>query len=167
MPTLFAVTYTELDQARQAMELVDWANFDKQVDVKAACWITNQDGEVTVHPHGHPVGTKAALTGGMGLLVGALFGVPVVGLAAGSAIGARRAKHHATVLDEDFVARIKAEVANGGSAIVVLYEPGADTSRAAGDLSRLGGTIHSTDISASDLEEIQKRLDSAEASGEA
>ena len=92
MANLIAITYPAPGTAAQAMEKVDWAAFDKQISVIDACWITNDDGEVTVHPGGHPVAAKAALGGGIGLVVGALFALPVVGLAAGAALGARRGK---------------------------------------------------------------------------
>lgn len=162
MATLFAVTYVDPDKAKEAMELVDWADFDQQVDVKDACWISNENGKVTVHPRGHALGTKSALGGGLGVLVGALFALPVAGLVAGAALGAHRARHKTNLLDEDFVSSITSEVSKGGSAIVVLYDPGADTGKAAADLIRLGGTIQSAQISTSDLDDIQKRLDRAE-----
>jgi uncharacterized membrane protein len=160
MANLIAITYPAPGTAAQAMEKVDWAAFDKQINVIDACWITNDDGEVTVHPGGHPVAAKAALGGGIGLVVGALFALPVVGLAAGAALGARRGKHDEQKLDDAFVESIKTQVASGGSALVVLYEDGADTERAGADLLQFGGTVQSTTIPNDQLEQIQKRLDS-------
>jgi uncharacterized membrane protein len=159
MANLIAITYPDPGTAAKAMEKVDWAAFDKQIDVIDACWITNEDGEATVHPGGHPVAAKAALGGGLGLLVGALFALPVVGLAAGAALGARRGKHDEQKLDDAFVQSIKTQVASGGSALVVLYEDGADTERAGADLLQFGGRIQSTTIPNDQLDRIQKELD--------
>jgi len=160
MATLLAITYPDADQAKQAMESVDWSHLDHQIRVKDACWIRNEDGELTVHPW-HPVAGKAALGGGVGLLVGALFSVPVVGLAAGALLGIRKAKQQVSGLDDRFVTSIEAKLESGGSAIVVLFDEGADTTRAGADLARFGGTVHSADLSPDQLAGFQTRLDQA------
>src|SRR5215212_8167757 len=123
MATLLAITYPDPDRAKQAMSSVDWSHLDHQIRVRDACWIRNEDGELAVHPW-HPVAGKAALGGGLGLLVGALFSVPVVGLAAGALIGIHRAKQKVSGLDDQFVTSIEAELESGGSAIIVLFDKG-------------------------------------------
>ncbi len=165
MADLIAITYEDPGMAKKAMELVDWAAFDKQVDVLDACWMTNDHGKVVVNPQGHPVAGKAALAGAAGLLIGALFAVPIAGLAAGAFIGAYKGRHEEQSFDDDFVESIKAMIAEGGSAIVVLYEEGADTERAGADLAQLGGIIHSSTIPADKLAQIQEQLDQS-ASGD-
>jgi uncharacterized membrane protein len=159
LANLIAITYPDPDTAKSAMERVDWAAFDKQIDVIDACWMTSTNGEVTVHPGGHPKAAKAAVGGSIGLIVGALFALPVVGLAAGAALGAHRAGKSDNPLDDPFVESIKSQVAGGGSAIVVLYEGGADTERAGADLHQFGGTIQSTTIPNDQLARIQAALD--------
>jgi uncharacterized membrane protein len=159
LANLIAITYEDAGTARKAMEIVDWAAFDKQANVLDACWMTNESGKVSVKPQGHPVAGKAALAGTAGLIIGALFAVPVVGLAAGAIIGGYRAKHKEHTFDDDFVESIKAKVENGGSAIVVLYEEGADTERAGAELAQLGGTVYSTTIPQDQLAQIQEELD--------
>ena len=160
MATLFAITYPDPNQAKQAMESVDWSHLDHLIRVKDACWIGNVDGELAVHPW-HPIAGKAALGGGLGLLVGALFAVPVVGLAAGALIGIRKAKHQGSGLDDQFVASIEAKLESGESAIIVLFDEGADTATAATHLARFGGTVHSADLSPDQLAGFQTRLDQA------
>jgi uncharacterized membrane protein len=160
MATLLAITYPDADRAKQAMESVDWSHLDHLIRVKDACWIRNENGELAVHPW-HPVAGKAALGGGLGLLVGALFSVPVVGLAAGALIGVRKAKQRGSGLDDQFVASIKAKLESGESAIVVLFDEGADTATAATHLARFGGTVHSADLSPDQLAGFQTRLDQA------
>jgi uncharacterized membrane protein len=161
MANLIAITYPDPGTAAKAMERVDWAEFDKQVKVLDACWMSTKDGSVSVHPAGHPVALMASVGGTLGLLVGTLFALPVVGLAAGAAYGAHREKKRERVFDEPFVESIKEQIAAGGSALVVLYEDGADTERAGADLLEFGGTVHSTTIPADRLAEIQARLDLA------
>ncbi|HYI25856.1 MAG TPA: DUF1269 domain-containing protein [Thermomicrobiales bacterium] len=161
MAMLFAITYPDPNQAEQAMGSVDWSHFDHLIRVKSACWISKEDGELAVHPWGHPVAGKATGAGALGLLVGGLFGLPVLGVAAGALVGARKAKQHEVGIDDDFLLSIEDHLGAGGSAVVVLFEEGADTARAAASLAQYGGTVHSTDIPADVLARFQARLDRA------
>ena len=159
MATLLAITYPETDRAKQAMESIDWSAFDKLINLKAACWITKEDGELKVHEHGHPVAGKAALGGALGLLVGGLFAIPVVGIAAGAAVGIHKAREKEVGVDNAFVESIGAQLDSGSSAIFVLVDGGADTMKAAGDLAKFGGTVHSSDLSEDQLSRFQAMLD--------
>ena len=159
MATLLAITYPEADRAEQAMESVDWSAFDRQINLKAACWITKEGGELKIHEHGHPVGGKAALGGALGLLVGGLFAIPVVGIAAGAAVGIHKAREKEIGIDNSFVETIGAQLDSGSSAIFVLVDGGADTTKAAVDLAQFGGTVHSADLSPEQLAQFQALLD--------
>jgi uncharacterized membrane protein len=163
MPALFAITYSDPDSAKQALESVDWSDFDRLINVEAACWIGKDNGEVSVHPRGHPGAGKAVAGGALGLLAGALFAIPVVGLAAGAAIGIHKGRHADLGIDDAFVESIGAQLASGGSAIIVLFEDGADTGKAAIDLARFGGSVHSSDLAPERLARFQAELDRANA----
>lgn len=162
MAMLLAITYPDPNQAEQAMESVDWSHLDHLIRVKAACWISKTNGELSVHPWGHPVAGKATAAGALGLLVGGLFGLPVIGVAAGALVGAHKAKQHEVSIDDDFLRSIGDQLGSGGSAIVVLFEEGADTARAAASLARYGGTASSTDLPPDVLARFQARLDRAQ-----
>jgi uncharacterized membrane protein len=159
MATLLAITYPESDRAKQAMESIDWSAFDKLINLKAACWITKEDGKLKVHEHGHPVAGKAALGGALGLLVGGLFAIPIVGIAAGAAVGIHKAREKEVGVDNAFVESIGAQLDSGSSAVFVLVDGGADTMKAAGDLAKFGGTVHSSDLSEDQLSRFQAMLD--------
>ena len=159
MATLLAITYPESDRAEQAMESIDWSAFDKLINLKAACWVTKENGELKVHEHGHPLAGKAALGGALGLLVGGLFAIPVVGIAAGAAVGIHKAREKEVGVDNAFVESIGAQLDSGSSAIFVLVDGGADTMKAAGDLAKFGGTVHSSDLSEDQLSRFQAMLD--------
>jgi uncharacterized membrane protein len=159
MATLFAITYPDSDRAKLAMESIDWSDFDKQIDVKAACWITKENGELKVHTRGHPIAGKASLGGALGLVVGGLFAIPVVGLAAGAAYGIHKGRQKEIGIDEKFVESIGAQLESGGSAVFVLAEGGADTGKAANDLAQFGGTLHSADFSSEQIRHFQAMLD--------
>lgn len=164
MATLLAITYPESDRAEQAMESIDWSAFDKLINLKAACWITKEDGKLKVHEHGHPIAGKATLGGALGLLVGGLFAIPVVGIAAGAAVGIHKAREKEVGVDNAFVESIGAQLDSGSSAIFVLVDGGADTMKAAGDLAKFGGTVHSSDLSEDQLSRFQAMLDKDAAS---
>jgi uncharacterized membrane protein len=159
MPTLIAITYPELDRARQAMESLDWADFDNQIDLSEACWMTKEGNELKVHPLRHPAAKHGAIGGGLGLLIGGLFAVPVVGLAAGATAGVMRARRKESGIDDEFIASIGSTMDAGGSAIFLLADPGADTGRAAQELVRYGGTIHSNELTSEQLAHFQAMLD--------
>jgi uncharacterized membrane protein len=158
---LIAITYPDPQTAAKAMERLDWAAFDRQVDVIDACWMWSKDGKVSIHPKGNAMAAKGFVGGTLGLVIGSLFALPVVGLAVGAALGADWGKRQQEAIDEPFVESIKNEIAAGGSALVVLYEDGADTERAGADLLEFGGTIRSTTIPADRLAQIQAWLDLA------
>ena len=159
MATLFAITYPNEDLAKQAFASIDWSHFDHLINVEAACWITKEDDQVKVQERGHPIAGKALLGGALGLLVGGLFAVPVIGMAAGSALGAQRGKSKDSGIDEAFIASIGSQLESGGAAIVVLAEGAADKEKATRDLAQFGGTLHSTDLSPELLDHYQRMLD--------
>jgi len=162
MAMLFAITYPDPTRAKQAMESVDWSHFDRLIDVKAACWIVEENGGLAVHPRGHPVAGKAIGGSALGLLLGGLLAIPVVGIAAGAAVGIYKGRHKDDGIDDEFVESVGAQLDSGGSAIVVLFEDGADTAKAAADLAQFGGSVHSTDLSSERLARFQAALDQAE-----
>lgn len=163
MARLLAITYPDGNRAKQAMASVDWSDFDRLIDVEAACWLRKVDGELEVHPRGHPVAGKASAGGALGLVIGGLIGLPVLGIAAGSAIGAVRGGRRDLGIDDAFLASIGHKLESGGSALVILYEGGADNARAAADLARFGGTAHSADVPSANLARFQAMLDQATA----
>ena len=161
MATLLAITYPEADRAEKAMKAVDWLNFDRQIDVKGACWVSKDEGELKVHPWGSHVAGKGAGGGAVGLLVGGLFALPVVGLAAGALAGIHMARQKDDGIDDAFVAAIGEQLESGGSAIFVLVDEGADTARAAWEVAAFGGTAHSADMPSDRLARFQAMLDQA------
>ena len=161
MVALIAITYPELDRAREAIESLDWADFDNKIDLKEACWMTKEGDELKVHSLRHPAAKGGTIGGGLGLLVGGLFAVPVVGLAAGATAGVLRARRKDHGIDDKFIASVGSTMDAGGSALFFVAEPGADTGRATQELVRFGGTIHSNELSTEQLSNFQAMLDHA------
>jgi uncharacterized membrane protein len=162
MARLLAITYPDRDRAKDAMASVEWLGFDKLVNLKAACWVTKEDGELMVHQRGYPTVAKKTLGGTLGLIVGGLFGLPVVGLAAGIAAGGYKGRKDDHRIDEAFIASVGEDLDAGGSAIFILWDEGADTAKSALELAQYGGTVHSTDLTPEQSSRFQGLLDQAE-----
>jgi uncharacterized membrane protein len=161
MATLLAIIYPDPERARQVMESVKWHDFHRLIDVKDACWVAKDEDGLKVHPWGGHVAGKAVAAGGLGLLVGGLFGLPVVGLAAGAAVGVRRARQVDAAIDDAFVAEIGEQLEAGGSAIFVLGEERPGTDWTVREVAKFGGTLHSADIPPDRLARFQAMLDQA------
>jgi len=161
MANLLAITYSDRDRAKSAMSSVDWLNFDHQLDVKAACWVTKDDDKLVVHEKGQGHVAKKAVGGTLGLIVGGIFGLPVVGVAAGIAAAGHRAKRDDQHIDPTFIESVGAALESGGSAIFILWDEGADTGRSAVELSKYGGEVHSTDLTPEQFTRFQSLLDRA------
>jgi uncharacterized membrane protein len=143
------------------MASVDWLDYDKLLNVKAACWVTKEDGELLVHQRGYPTAAKRTLGGTLGLIVGGIFGLPAVGLAAGIAAGGHKGKKDDHRIDEAFIASIGSDLDAGGSALFVLWDEGAGTVRSAHELAQYGGTVYSADLAQEQLDRFQSLLDQA------
>ncbi len=85
--------------------------------------------------HGHQDEWRGTGWGAFwGLLLGSLFFVPVLGAAAGAAIGASTKAMEAVGIDKDQLDRIREGVTPGTSALFVVTEDG--------DLDRVGERFH-------------------------
>jgi len=159
---LIAISYSDNERAKQALQTVDWLNFEHLLEVTAACWVERKGDEVVIHPRGaHPVAAKGTLGGALGLIVGGLVGLPMVGLAAGSAIGARKGAKIDSGIDQHFIDEVSGAIDAGGSAIFVLVERAQDPGRSLHEITQFGGTVHSTDLTPEQMSEFQTMLDRA------
>ncbi|WP_407320277.1 DUF1269 domain-containing protein [Isoptericola halotolerans] len=111
------------------------------------------------HPKTHGVNEDAAKSGGWGalwgLLIGALFFIPVVGAVAGAAIGGlSRALSDVGIKKED-LERIQAEVVPGTSGLFLITEQG-DPDRFRERLHGLRATLVSSNLSDAETRELKE-----------
>jgi len=92
-----------------------------------------------------------------GLLFGILFFVPICGLVAGAAFGALGGKLAKDSIGKDFQEQVRAQLQPGTSALFMIVEQ-MTTDKALDGLSKFGGTVIKTSLSAEDEAEIQKHL---------
>lgn len=103
------------------------------VDTAVVSWPEGAEKPTTRHGHQgawHSTGWGAF----WGLLLGSLFFIPVIGVAAGAAIGAASKAMAAVGIDSDQLDRIRAGVTPGTSALFVVTEDG--------DLDAVGERFH-------------------------
>jgi len=122
--TAFTVwKFETLDGAEKAAKTLRSAAQDKLVvidDLAVLEWPVG-DKEPKIHHHGP--GHKGAAIGGLGgLVLGAAFLVPLIGLASGAAIGAMANKYRSVGITEEQIEEIRAEVKEGSSALFVITQ---------------------------------------------
>jgi uncharacterized membrane protein len=112
---------TGAETAQEALKALAQQNKIALQDAAAVSWEYG-DKKPHVHRLEHLTG-KGALKGSVvGFLIGALFLVPVLGVAAGAGIGALRGKgkSRAAGMDDDVLRQIKEQVVPGTSALFLL-----------------------------------------------
>lgn len=162
MATLFALVFPGHDSADKAMETA--------LGLEAAGFLTlREQAVVTKDEHGkvehrgedHPL-RRGALAGVViGGLTGLIFAIPVLGLAAGGALGAyfgKRAESGAKGDFREFQASVANELQPGGSAVLLLIDTDA-RERVIHDLSMHRGKLFSHDLSDAEIAEIQAEID--------
>ena len=124
------------DGAQHAGSLLDdaaKAGLVKIIDHAVVSWPVGERRPVTKHKH------DPAVHGGgwgafWGLLLGTLFFVPVLGAAAGAAIGAMSKATEGIGISKDQLETIRQQVTEGTSALFLVTDEG--------DLDRLGERFH-------------------------
>lgn len=97
----------------------------------------------------------------VGVLTGAIFLIPVAGLALGAAVGGVLGRYGKSGAEDDFKRfqqTVASELQPGGGAILLLVRTDAPD-RLVNDLGRFGGKLLSYDLTDAQLEELQKEID--------
>lgn len=139
---------TGAEQAARSLRSAERDRLVKVLDYAVVSWPEGADRPTTKHSHRTARGAGWGAFGGA--VVGALFLVPVVGGAAGAAIGAISKKTEGVGITREQLERIRSQVTEGTSALFVVTDQG--------DLDRLGERVrmHST-LVASNLTEVERK----------
>ncbi len=166
MATLFALVYPDQSTAEQTLETAKGlqdAGFMKILE--QVVLVKDANGKVDFEEKSRPV--RSGVIGGLvlGGLTGLIFTIPVIGLAAGAAIGGligRGRKSGAADDFDTFKNSVSGELQPNGSAVLLLASTdGPD--RVIHELSKHGGKLYSTDLSDDQIAAIQKEMDKASA----
>ena len=124
--------FDEVDDAERAASILKDAADDglvRVLDHAVVSWPEGAEQPTTQHSHDDP--KRGAAWGALwGIVGGALFTVPILGAAAGAAIGAMSKATEGSGISKDDLERIRTEVVPGTSALFVVTEEG--------NLDRLG-----------------------------
>jgi uncharacterized membrane protein len=162
MATLFAIVYPTKDQAINAFDqakALENAGYMKIME--QALVSKDNSGEIKIGDEKHPVLKGTSIGAVAGVLVGALFLIPVAGLAIGAAVGGLLGRHGKSGAEEDFhqfQQTVTSELQPGGGAILLLVQTDAPD-RVVNDLGHFGGKLMSYDLSEKQLAELQKEID--------
>ena len=158
MPDLIAIAYDDTTTALSAMDEVGELAHDLIIQPDAVAAIVHkEDGKFKTLTNQHEVGAGASWGMFWGLLFGILFFVPIFGLVAGAAFGALGGKLAKDSIGKDFQEQVRAQLQPGTSALFMIVEQ-MTTDKALDGLSKFGGTVIKTSLSAEDEAEIQKHL---------
>ena len=138
MTTFTVWKYDDPEGAQKSAALLKQAEEDrlvKIVDHAVMTWPVGAD-KPDLH-HGHDDPKRGAAWGALwGILVGALFTIPVVGGIAGVALGALAKSTEGAGISKDDLAKIRTELTEGTSALFLVTEEG--------NLDRLGERLAHT-----------------------
>ena len=156
MADLIVISFDDDANAVAAYEEVQQLQNDLVVELAGLALVrVDEKGKTHVETPG-PVGKVGAGAAGgalFGTLLGLLFFVPFFGLVIGGALGALFAGLDKTGLNAEFRDRVKNAVADGRSA-VVIYATKITEDKFGAALSRFGGTVVQTSLSADDEHEL-------------
>jgi uncharacterized membrane protein len=122
--TAFTVwKFETLDGAEKAAKSLRSAARDKLVDIEDMAVLEWPEGAKEPKIRHHGPGIKGAAVGGLGgLVLGAAFLVPLVGLASGAALGAMANKYRSVGITDEQIEEIRAQVTEGSSVLFLITQ---------------------------------------------
>jgi uncharacterized membrane protein len=158
MAELIAIGYPDTVTAHAAADEAERLAEDLVIQPDAIAVIVRKpDGKYKVTTNHHTVGQGATWGMFWGFLFGLLFFIPVLGMAVGAGMGALMGKVTKTGIDKEFESRVRDMLQPGTSALFLIVEK-VTPDKAVEALSRYGGTVLKTSLSAQAEKELQDAL---------
>lgn len=161
MSDLIVFTYTSATKAELVLQEVVTLNQQHLVQIDdAAVIVKNEDNKVKVHQTlESAVRGGQVLSGGFwGLLIGFIFGGPLLGAAFGALLSALLGRNIDIGVDNQFIRSVGDELAPGNSALFLLIHD-ATMDKVTDALSVHGGTLYHTSLSKEAEEVFAKALE--------
>lgn len=158
MATLVAIGYPDESTAAAAAEEATRLARDLIIQPDAIA-VVRRDAQGKFHTTTSHHSVAGGTSWGMfwGLLFGLLFFVPFLGMAIGAGLGALMGKVEKSGIDKEFQRRIREMLQPGTSALFLIVEK-ATPDKAVAALSRYGGTVLKSSLSAEAEAELQEAL---------
>jgi uncharacterized membrane protein len=156
---LVAISFDEESKAGEMMRVLRGLQESGDIELTdAVALASNDEGKVHVVEtvDGH-VGASAGKGALWGVVVGALFAVPVVGLAVGAGAGAFAAKGADRGITKEFQKRVAERLQPGTSAVLLLGQA-TNREKALAAVAPLGGHVFQTDLPNDVLQELEQAL---------
>ena len=158
MAELIAIGYPDTVTAHAAADEAEQLAEDLILQPDAIAVIVRKpDGRYKVTTNHHVVGQGTTWGMFWGFLFGLLFFVPVLGMAVGAGMGALMGKLTRIGIDKEFESRVRDMLQPGTSALFLIVEQ-VTPDKAVEALSRYGGTVLKTSLSAEAEKELQEAL---------
>jgi uncharacterized membrane protein len=158
MAELIAIGYPDTVTAHAAADEAERLAEDLVIQPDAIAVIVRKpDGKYKVTTNHHTVGQGATWGMFWGFLFGLLFFIPVLGMAVGAGMGALMGKVTKTGIDKEFESRVRDMLQPGTSALFLIVEK-VTPDKAIEAMSRYGGTVLKTSLSAEAEKELQDAL---------
>ena len=160
MSELIVIGFDDHATAEQAYARVLHMRREEKVTIKGVALISvDEHGQSHVETPGSLVGATAA--GGAavwGILLGALFLIPVAGAVIGGALGALFGKLRQFGIDDEFRRRARDLIKPGGAAVVVMVTE-LDAASFGAELQPFGGQVLQTSLSDDQEQELAGGLE--------
>jgi uncharacterized membrane protein len=159
MPNLVVITFDNVYEAGQMLEALEEEQHDHDISLDdTAVVIKDQDG--TVHVDNEvDRGVKVGAIGGglLGLVIGFLFGGPIVSLLLGAIAGALGGDLASLGIDQRFINNVSDDLTPGSSALFLMVRD-ADPEATAAALAPFKGKVNYTYLSAEAEARLRKVL---------
>jgi uncharacterized membrane protein len=166
MADLVAIGYPDETTAEAAADEARRLAADLVIEPDAiAVIVRDKDGTYHVHATHHPVATGAAWGMFWGFLFGLLFFIPVLGMAVGAWMGGLMGTMARSRIDKQFREQVRDLIQPGTSALFLLLEK-VTADKAVEAMSKYGGTVLRTSLSAEDEKALQEALHGSQAAPE-
>jgi uncharacterized membrane protein len=158
MSDLVVIGYDDMSTAYEARDEVERLSHDLVIQPDAvAVIVRDEEGKFRTNTNAHLVAGGAVWGSFWGLLFGLIFFVPLLGVAVGAGLGMLFGKIEDTGIDRTFQARVRELLAPGTSALFLIVEK-VTPDRAVEALSKYGGTVLKTSLSAEAEARLQEEL---------
>jgi uncharacterized membrane protein len=161
MSNLIVITYPEPNKAAEVLDKLLELQKEYLVDLEDAAYaVKDGSGKVKLHQMYNVTGASAAGGAMWGLLFGALFFVPIAGMAVGAATGALAGKASDYGIDDKFIKQLSEQMTPNSSALFVLVRH-STPEKVIPEVSKFGGTLIQTSLSKETEDKLRSALENS------
>ncbi|MBJ42391.1 MAG: hypothetical protein CMJ80_03705 [Planctomycetaceae bacterium] len=159
MADLVVLAFDDVHKAQEARLTLLKLQKEYLVDLEdAVVVVKNDEGKIKLH-QAVPLTALGASQGSFwGLLIGLLFGVPLLGVLSGAAFGALSGKLSDYGIDDNFIKELGEKIEPNTSALFVLVKQ-ATPDKVVPELRQFGGHVLQTSLSAEAEAELSAALE--------